>query len=150
MSSFLSLFRINTSFAPDELSYSTTPVLPPGATPEQLDGAGRGRRLSQHWHQDCWPQDSPGLSQISATVATQDSPCACTWASQCLPLLWHCPPGRGAAGTAAMQCTGCNTCSLSCAACMNRFELHCSQLGLGDPCSSLCSLPGHAGPPHVL
>lgn len=68
MSSFLSLFRINTSCAPIELSYSTATVLPPGATPGQLDRAGRGWRLPQHWHQDCWPQDSPGLSQISATM----------------------------------------------------------------------------------
>ncbi|XP_053858064.1 low density lipoprotein receptor adapter protein 1-like isoform X1 [Vidua macroura] len=62
------LSGINTSCAPIELSYSTATVLPPGATPGQLDGAGRGWRLPQHWHQDCWPQDSPGLSQISATM----------------------------------------------------------------------------------
>ncbi|XP_053793195.1 low density lipoprotein receptor adapter protein 1-like isoform X2 [Vidua chalybeata] len=62
------LSGINTSCAPIKLSYSTATVLPPGATPGQLDGAGRGWRLPHHWHQDCWPQDSPGLSQISATM----------------------------------------------------------------------------------
>lgn len=68
LSSFLSLFRINTSCAPIELSYSTATVLPPGAAPGQLGPAGRGWRLPLHWHQDCWPKYSPGLSQISATM----------------------------------------------------------------------------------
>ncbi|XP_039425703.1 low density lipoprotein receptor adapter protein 1 isoform X1 [Corvus cornix cornix] len=62
------LSGINTSCAAVELSYSTATVLPPGAAPGQLEGAGRGWKLPKHWSQDCWPQDSPGLSQISATT----------------------------------------------------------------------------------
>ncbi|XP_049674898.1 uncharacterized protein LOC126046493 isoform X5 [Accipiter gentilis] len=58
------------------------------------------------------PWAKPNL--CSNGPATQDSPCACTWARQCLPLPRHCPPGMGSAGTAAMQRTDCDTCSLSC------------------------------------
>ncbi|XP_027605289.1 low density lipoprotein receptor adapter protein 1-like isoform X3 [Pipra filicauda] len=63
-----SLSGINTSCAPSVLSYSTAPVLSPGAAPGQLDRAGRGWRPPHLWPQDCWPQDSSGLSQISATM----------------------------------------------------------------------------------
>lgn len=116
MSSFLSPFRINTSCAPVELSYSTATVLPPWAAPGQLEGAGRAWKLPQHWPQDCWPQDSRGLSQISATM---DQPLRIHPVPAPGPASAHPCPGTGAAGTAAMECTGCNTCSLSCATCMN-------------------------------
>ncbi|XP_026702029.1 numb-like protein isoform X1 [Athene cunicularia] len=55
--------RVGASCAQSELSYSPAAVLPPGATPGQLEGAGRG------WGPPCrWPQDAPGLSQTSAAT----------------------------------------------------------------------------------
>ncbi|KAM9017640.1 low density lipoprotein receptor adapter protein 1-like isoform 1-T1 [Ara ararauna] len=108
------LSGVSTSCAQSELSYCTATVLPSGATSRQLEGAGSGGRPPHRWPQDCWPQNSPGLSQISAAMdqplrihpvpaSGPDSACSC-----------HCPPGVGSAGTVAMQCIDCDVCSLSC------------------------------------
>lgn len=116
----LCFFRVSTSCAWSELSYCAAPVLPPGTTPRQLEETGRAWRPPHAWPQDCWPQGSPGLSQISATMDQ--------------PLRIHPVPARGpdsacsgpahlaggSAGTAAMQSTVCNARSLSC---MNRLKL---------------------------
>lgn len=67
-SSSLLLFRVSTSRAPGELSYGAAAVPPPGAAPRQLGGARRGCWPPHSWPQDCRPQDSPGLSHISATT----------------------------------------------------------------------------------
>ncbi|XP_075563887.1 LOW QUALITY PROTEIN: uncharacterized protein LOC104027865 [Pelecanus crispus] len=62
------LSGVSTSCAQSELSYCTAAVLPLGATPRQLEGAGRGWRPPPSWPRDCWPQDSLGLSQISTAM----------------------------------------------------------------------------------
>lgn len=77
--------------------------------------------------------------------ATQDSPCACPWARPCLP--WRCPAGTDSAGTAAMQCTGCDALLVLLSACMTRFrpQLLPAQLGLGTALPAL-PVPAHTEP----
>ncbi|XP_071273339.1 numb-like protein [Agelaius tricolor] len=140
------LSGINTSCAPIKLSYSTAAVLPPGATPGQLDGAGRGCRLPQHRNQDCWPKCCPGLSQISATTDQ--------------PLRIHPVPAPGPASACRRPGTALLARGLLA---LLPWRLQHLLLVLrhlheppraaaapswgGDPCSLLCSLPGHASHP---
>lgn len=124
-SSSLLLFRVSTSCAQSELSYYTATVLPLGATPGRLEGAGRGWRPPHAWPRNRWPQDSPGLSQTSAAMdrPLRIHPVPAPGADSACPCPWHCPPGTASAGTAAMQCMDRDTRSLSCSACMNRLKL---------------------------
>lgn len=154
-SSSLLLFRVSISCAQGKLSYCTAVVLPLGETPRQLEGAGRGWRPRHSWPWDCWLQDSPGLSQISAAMDQ--------------PLRIHPVPAPGpdsacpSPGTAhqawgllaPLLCSAQTVTPVPCPA----LRLHeppqtaaapCSQLRLLDWCSLLRPLPVHAELPQVL
>ncbi|XP_014801864.1 PREDICTED: uncharacterized protein LOC106890505 isoform X2 [Calidris pugnax] len=88
---------VSTSRAQSKLSYYAVTVLPPGATPRRLEGAGRSWSPPHAWPHNCWPPASPGLSHIPAAT---DQPLR-THPVPALP--WHCPLGAGAAGTAALS-----------------------------------------------
>ena len=90
-SSSLLFFRVGTSCAQSELSYCTATVLPPGATPRPMEGAGRGWRPPCSWPQDCWPQDFPGMTKSLQQWTSRSGFTLCQHLGQAVQwACWHC------------------------------------------------------------